>query len=484
MKQDFNLAEIILETADRYPQRAAFRLPDGELSYAQFKQMLYSHAQRMRELGVEREARVCIAVASPASQVCIALACSLLGCSFVAGTKSAVGNKTIGVTHTVLSVGKAPNAAGRPLIIDRSWLPRNATETMDFGGFESADSICFIAQSSGTTGKSKFMPVTAHAQWRRHVQTPFEYLHDEPPIACSQMPHLSVLGLEYVFEPLMLGGAVVVSNDLSFMVGAGVNTVVGSPSQYRGLCEQPLPSAKIRCAVIGGGHCSDQLLDTLLKRFDLVHYQFGSAELGRIAFNRFGAGAKNSNSVGKPIPTAQIEIVDSADNHLPPMVTGNVRARSDCPVSGVIGENALETFRDGWFYSGDIGFLSEDGGLTIVGRANDVVNFGGVKLNAAAIDDLILSIDGVKDGVCFAQSEFSVINELGILVVPKIDEDAEATVSRVQEGLLAKFGARALAQRIYVANIIPRGENGKVSRQSLAASLAKATPFAIRRVES
>lgn len=483
MKQEFNLAEIVLETADCYPQRTAFRLPDGELSYAQFKQMLYSHAQRMREFGVDRDARVCIAIASPASQVCIALACSLLGCSFVAGTKSAVGNKTIGVTHTVRS-GSGASGAGTILNIDRSWLPQKNVEAMTFQGFASPESVCFIAQSSGTTGETKFLSVTAHAQWRRHMQAPFEYLRDEPPVTCSRMPHLSVLGLEYVLEPLLLGGTVVISDDLNFMARAGVNTVVGSPSQYRGLCEQPLPPTKIRCAVIGGGHCGDQLFDSLLERFDLVQHQFGCAELARISFNRFGAGATNRNSVGKPIPTAKIQIVDVTDSPVPPLTIGAVRTRSDTTAARLVDKNAPEIFRDGWFYSGDLGFLSEQGELTIVGRANDIVNFGGVKLNMSVIDDVILSIEGVKDGVCFAQSEFSVINELGVLLVPEVDEDAEATVSRVQSGLLEKFGARALAQRIYVANIIPRGENGKVSRQSLASSLAKATPFAIRRVES
>ncbi|HWA31719.1 MAG TPA: class I adenylate-forming enzyme family protein [Rhizomicrobium sp.] len=474
MTQAFNLAQVILDTAQRYPERAAFRAPGGTIGYERFAQTVLGYAARMRELGIDRNARVSIAVLNPVLQIWTALACALLGCGWVHGNKSVAGNDSLGVTHVV----RSGNEAGleSDLCIDKSWLPQREMDVKTFEGFASPDSIWVIAQSSGTTGNTKFMAISAAAQSRRLANNPFDYLGDAPPVACSLMHPLSVYGMEYVLKPLMMGGTVVVSDNIRFMAAAGVTTVIGAPSQYLPLCEQP-PHAKIPCAVIGGAHCSEELFDRLLERFELIQHQFGCSEMGRISFNRFGAGAANRGSVGKPIPSAQIQIVDSGDRPVPAGNGGVLRVRSDAPISGYIGGEPSGAFRSGWFYSGDTGFLSEDGALTVTGRVNDVVNFGGTKLDANALDDAIAATEGVKEGVCFAQAGFSPMDEMAVLIVPSGGNDAKLVARRVHANLAAKFGLAA--RRIYVAAALPRNDNGKIARRMLSQFVADRVPFEI-----
>jgi len=480
-KHDPNFIGTIFETADRYPDRIAFRMPTDALSYMQFKQFVLSYALRMQELGVHRDSRICIAVPDPVSRITLALACGLLGCSWVQSTNAAIESEIAGITHLVQTIGHTPAARGKVLRVDQSWLPQRSLQLAGLEGFASPDAIWFVAQSSGTTGETKFMTISADAQFRRLEQPPFEYLDGAVPVTSSLMPHLMVYALEYILVPLMLGGTVVVSRNLKFLATAGVTTIVGSPAQYMDLCAKSSPlEKKIKCAVIGGAHSNENLFDQLLDRFELVQHQFGCSELGRISYNRFGRGSVARSSVGRAIPSARIQIVDAADREVPATKAGIVRIRSSAPMSGYIGEDLATTFRDGWFYSGDTGFLSEDGELNLAGRVNDVVNLGGVKLNAEAIDNVILAIDGVKDGTCFVQTGFSAIAELGVLIVPVPDVETKTVVEKVQASLLAKFGKPGLPDRIYVADAVPRNESGKISRQSLARLFATASPFASR----
>ncbi|HSM96685.1 MAG TPA: class I adenylate-forming enzyme family protein [Rhizomicrobium sp.] len=477
MTQEFNFAEAILARAQEQPDRVAFRIRDRSISYARLRQLILGYGSRLHELGINRNARVCISVVNPVTQIGTSLACALLGCSWVHGNSAAIANRKLGVTHVIHRGDQAPPEIGEPLRFDSSWNSGPPADERTFEGFASPDSIWFVAQSSGTTGATKFMAISAAAQSRRLAPNPFDYLGDDLPVVCSFMHPLSVYGMEYVLKPLMMGGTVVIWDDRDPTGLGDVTTVIGSPSQYLQLLSRPVRS-KIPCAVIGGAHCSEQLFDQLLERFELIQHQFGCSELGRISFNRFGPGAENRSSVGKPIPSAEVQIVDADDHPLPPGTTGILRMRSDAPISGYVGEDAVEPFRDGWFYSGDTGFLSEDGALTVTGRVNEVVNFGGTKVDANALDDAINATEGVKEGACFVQSGFSPVDELAILIVPGDSNQAKATAERVHARLAAKFGHSA-ARRIYVASAIPKNENGKIARQLLGELVADRVPFTI-----
>jgi acyl-CoA synthetase (AMP-forming)/AMP-acid ligase II len=487
LKQGFNIGEMIVAAADKYSDRIAFKLPDGAVSYGQFRDMIFSHASRMGSLGVNRESRVAIDVAHPASQICIAMACSLLGCCWVNGSKEALANDAVGITCLVHTGSKArPGGTYASLVVDRSWLPGVSTvQRPEFEGFASPSSICTIIQSSGTTGTPKFMAILASAMQPRIDSRSYDYLGETAPVLASLISLLLALGFNSALKALLLGGTIVISRDLPFLASAAVNTVIGSPVQLLNLCDRsPSLDRKIKCAVLSGARSTDELLNRIFEKFELVQNQFGCSELGVMAFRRLSVVDPNRRSVGRAVPTCKIEIVDADDRCVSANTEGVVRVRTATPILAYLGDEATDTIRDGWFYPGDTGILTDTGELIITGRVNDVVNFGGAKLNAAAIDDVILGTQGVKDGVCFAQSDFSPVQELGVLLVPAIDDEAENVVSRVQANLHAKFGNKGLANRIYVADVIPRNAAGKIPRQDIARMLARFSPFAVRTIDS
>ena len=477
MKQEFNIAERVLATAEQYPDRVAFRTQHAIVKYGRFGEMVLSHAFHMRSRGISRASRICITGEGPVAQVATALACALLGCSWVSGAAAAAHSELLGLTHVIHTGREEPPVIGRLIRIEPSWFEPQPVTADDFEGFASPDDIWSVMHSSGTTGATKYMPITAVAALRRFSLDAYDYVRDRPPVLGCLMPFLSAWGMEFVFNGLITGGTVVKSDDLKAMRDGGVTTVVGSPAQYLPLCEKSPPfEKKIMCGVIGGAHCSDQFFDRMLERFDLVQHAFGSTEMGRISFNRFGPGVANRRSVGKPIPSAAVEIVDDNDQPLPPMTTGALRMRSTAPIAGYVGGDS-HALRGGWFYSGDTAFISPEGELTIVGRMDDLINVGGAKLDANALDDTIAAADGVKEGFCFLQRNSSGADELAVVIVPGSAGEAGKAVESVRTNLLAKFGRRATVRKIYVATAIPKNENGKIARNMLAKVAEESTPF-------
>ena len=117
---------------------------------------------------------------------------------------------------------------------------------------------------------------------------------------------------------------------------------------------------------------------------------YGSTEAGSATFRAYDTD--DPFDVGPVAPGATIEIVDDDDQPLPPGEVGRIRHRSPGMVRGYYDDPEATAlgFKDGWFYPGDLGYLREDGGLSLAGRESEILNAGGVKVDQNRIDHLAL----------------------------------------------------------------------------------------------
>jgi acyl-CoA synthetase (AMP-forming)/AMP-acid ligase II len=120
-------------------------------------------------------------------------------------------------------------------------------------------------------------------------------------------------------------------------------------------------------------------------------------------------------------------------------------------------------FRDGWFYSGDLGFIRPDGGLALTGRETEVLNAGGVKVDPVRLDHFAIANANVTDACSFEYETKSGLRQIGIALVTDEQIDVPAFVA----DLKAEFGVAApkLVARV---DSIPRNAMGKPMRRALA----------------
>ena len=102
----------------------------------------------------------------------------------------------------------------------------------------------------------------------------------------------------------------------------------------------------------------------------------------------------------------EVAVLDASGKELPAGEIGEVAIRGESVFAGYETSSDAEPFtEDGWFRTGDEGFLDEEGYLTLRGRIKEIINRGGEKISPLEVDDALLAHQGVAQAVTFAMSD-------------------------------------------------------------------------------
>ena len=254
----------------------------------------------------------------------------------------------------------------------------------------------------------------------------------------------------------------------------GVRMLSGSPAQVAALVDEleaqqrTLPT--IELVVVGGTVMPPGVAARMRAAAEGCHIfgSYGSTEAGAATSRPYESD--DPYDAGFVMPGSVIEIVDEDARALPQGTPGRIRHRSPGMTNGYLGdpEATAEAFSDGWFYSGDLGFIRPDGGLTLTGRQSEVLNAGGVKIDPNRLDHFALERAGVVDACSFEYATESGIRQIGIALVTRDELDLPALVA----AFTAEFGVAApkLVARV---ESIPRNGSGKPMRRTLAERYAE-----------
>jgi non-ribosomal peptide synthetase component E (peptide arylation enzyme) len=116
-----------------------------------------------------------------------------------------------------------------------------------------------------------------------------------------------------------------------------------------------------------------------------------------------------------------------------------------------------KVFDEGWFFSGDIGYVSKDGRLVITGRESELISIGKLKVNSHSIEELVLDYVGVIDCAAFAFTTKAKVPSLGVALVG----DKDLNLKIMTASLSRELGEMA-PTTYFVTESIPRDVNGKV----------------------
>ncbi len=136
--------------------------------------------------------------------------------------------------------------------------------------------------------------------------------------------------------------------------------------------------------------------------------------------------------------------------------------------------------RDGWFSTGDIGYMDERGALHLEGREREEINKGGTKIHPADVDNVVERFEGIVDVCTFGYDDVLHGQDVAIAVVLRCSDDE--TLRRLRTWTLSHLAAHQVPQRWYVVPELPRNARGKISRQTVARQCASLEPLALRRL--
>ena len=367
------------------------------------------------------------------------------------------------------------------------WFALEGTDRLgtDRGGLASPEDIALVLHTSGTTARPKIVPLT-HGNVCASAGNIAETLRLEPGDRCLNiMPLFHIHGLIGATMSSLAAGA-----ELVCTPGFNVMRFFGwldefEPSWYSAVPtmhqailsraprnEKSVAEARLRLIRSSSAALPPQVLAELEDTFRCpVVESYGMTEAAhQMASNPLPPQVRKPGSVG-PAAGPEVGIMDDAGALLGEGVTGEVviRGRNVTPGYDRNPKANAKSFTDGWFRTGDQGFLDRDGYLTITGRLKEIINRGGEKISPREIDEVLLDHPAVAQAVTFAMPHEKLGEEVAAAIV--LQEGAEATEKEVRAFASQRLADFKVPRKVLFLEEIPKGPTGKMQRIGLAAKL-------------
>lgn len=466
-----NITDPIRQIAAAQPETVALLRANGDtVSFAALDRQIDRCARRARRLGLQPGQIVGMTISLIDEGFGLIVALGLARAGIVTAS---IGLPARHLAAVLLHPGESIARDVRRIPLDWAWLADD--DATPFASEVGGEALFRIFGTSGTTGASRYCPVSHATMAARVAATRY-------PIAGVPWHTILICGLALdgnwgmrtALGTLSSGGTLMVGgrdtpNLATAVLRHNVTTLVTSPiglqtflaSVPRGI--GPLPS--LRAAVVGGSQLPGKLWQEARRRLcPNIITSFGASETSVVAMARYEELAAVPLGVGRLVPDVAVQAVDDAHQPLPAGSQGVLRFRTQGDISGYFddAEATRATFRDGWFYSGDIGAVTPDGMLVIAGRTGEFINSGGVKVSPRLIEDVLLTLPGVTQAAAFAVPDDDGLAQIWAAVVADAPVDGAVAGAHCWQRL-GPAGPKAFLQM----PALPRNANGKVITQRL-----------------
>ena len=344
------------------------------------------------------------------------------------------------------------------------------------------DTPAAIIYTSGTTGRPKGA-VLSHGNltWvALNCVVDYDVVSSDVSLMISPLFHVASLGMGAL--PVLLKGATLVlekgfepGRALELIQQHRITMLSGVPTTYQMMADHPAWAStnlsslqKLTC---GGSAVPTRILNAYEERGLSFSQGYGMTETSPGATSLSPAMTRQKQgSVGLPHFFTDVRITDEHGEVVPRGTVGEIEVAGPNVFLGYHGlpdETAASFTHDGWFRSGDLGYLDRDGYLYISDRLKDMIISGGENIYPAEVENLIADIEGIS-GVAVVGVPDERWGEVPLAVVT-VREGAEVDTRIVREhldGLLARY---KLPKNVVVVEELPRTASGKVRKADLRA---------------
>jgi oxalate---CoA ligase len=363
--------------------------------------------------------------------------------------------------------------------------PPSFSGTPTHGGPAAAQDVALVLHTSGTTSRPKIVPlrhinITASAY---HIGETLALTPDD--VCLNIMPLFHIHGLIAATLASLAAGAAVCCTPgfnafrfFSWFGEARPTWYTAVPTMHQAILnlakrnEAAIKAGRLRFIRSSSSSLPPQVMEVLEQTFGVpVIESYGMTEAAhQMASNPLPPGKRYPGSVGIAAGP-EIAIMDLDGNMLPAGELGEVVIRGRDVTDGY--ENNPEAnaaaFTNGWFRTGDQGFLDDDGYLRLTGRLKELINRGGEKISPIEVDVVLMDHPAVAQCLTFAIPHESLGEEVAAAIV--LCEGATCTEYELRDFVGARLAAFKVPRKIVFLEEIPKGATGKLQRIGLAGKL-------------
>ena len=339
------------------------------------------------------------------------------------------------------------------------------------------DDLAAILYTSGTTGRSKGA-MLSHGNLAANINVLHQAWHWQAgDVLLHALPLFHIHGLFVAAHGALMNGSKMIF--LSKFESAAVlrqlphSTIfMGVPTYYvrllsdlnfdRSTCE------KIRLFVSGSAPLLTETFDDFKQRTGhTILERYGMSETGMLTSNPY-EGERKAGTVGPALPGVSVRVVTAQDTQCAVDEIGDIQVKGPNVFQGYwqMPEKTAEEFtQDGYFKTGDVGCMDNEGYISIVGRSKDLIISGGYNVYPKEIESVIDDLPGVLESAVIGIAHPDFGEAVTAVIVPRDGSSiAEANIIATLKEKIANF---KVPKRVYVVEELPRNTMGKVQKNLL-----------------
>jgi fatty-acyl-CoA synthase len=508
-----SVADLLRRTARRYPGKLA--IVDGErrLTFAEFDTAVNRCANALAARGLGKGDRLALLSHNCWQFGTLAFATARLGVVLVPVNFMLTADEVAyilrhsGATAMVAedllaeTAEKALGTAGKPDAL-RGWIGSSGAPAVagwedidgwlhdgpadDPGVHVADDDPLRLMYTSGTESRPKGVMLSSRSLISQYVSCAIDGGMEPDDVEAHSMPMYHCAQLDCFFSvDVYLGATSIIlprpdpAALLATIERERVTKLFCPPTVWISLLRHPgFDSAdlgSLRKGYYGASPMPVEVLRELQRRLPDVRLWnfYGQTEMAPLAtILRPDEQLARAGSAGRAAINVETMLVDDAGMPVPPGQVGEIVHRSPQATLGYYhdDERTAEAFAGGWFHSGDLGVLSEDGYLTVVDRKKDMIKSGGENVASREVEEALYELDGVAEVAVFGISHPYWIEAVTAVVVPK--QGAALTVDAVNSHAAGRLAAFKRPKYVVFAASLPKNPSGKILKRALRAEHA------------
>ena len=394
------------------------------------------------------------------------------------------------VTAPEVEIG-AKEAGAEAILVDPATFPdilataSPAPQVVDRAAYDTA----VVLYTSGTTGHPKGAELT-HANLINNVEVSAADLFQLGPddLIFGGLPLFHAFGQTCTLNAAIMTGASLTvlprfdaAKALGILADQRVTIFAGVPTMFSALLHVPDRSgydvSALRLCISGGAAMPVEVLRQFEDAFDCIVLEgYGLSETSPVAsFNHPGRERK-PGSIGTPIRGVEMRVVDASGAEVPPGEVGEIAIRGHNIMKGYLNKpeaTAEAVSADGWFRTGDIGRVDEDGYYYIVDRKKDLIIRGGYNIYPREIEEVLYEHPEVAEAAVVGIPHPELGEEVGAAVALK--PGATVTPDELRSYVKSQVAAYKYPRRVWIVDALPKGPTGKILKKEITVPDAEAT---------
>ncbi len=374
------------------------------------------------------------------------------------------GGDAAGVTVEVVEPGAYSSGAAEAAVATRA-----------------ADDTAVILYTSGTTGRPKGAELT-HGNLLRNAEVTDRTLLElgASDVILGALPLFHAFGQTCGLNAAVHSGSALAliprfnaALVLETIDTHSVTVFEGVPTMYAALLHEPArvsaDTSSLRVCISGGAALPVEILRGFEETFGCTILEgYGLSETSPVACFNHPDRERLPGSIGTPIEGVEMRIVDPDRRPVGNGESGEVAIRGHNIMKGYLGrpEATAEAIdADGWFYSGDIGRIDEQGRYFIVDRKKELIIRGGFNIYPREIEEVLYEHPAVREVAVIGVAHAELGEEVGAAV--SLKASAKVSPSELRDYVKARVAAYKYPRLVWFLDELPKGPTGKILKREI-----------------